>query len=117
MSLNFGLEDYDVLDIKKRFKLYRTFVYENGGLETNKKCPIDKEIVKKERARDYELSRMEIFRYRTRYFTEGAIIGSKEFVSSGFERFKKLIKCKGKRQPRKIAGIDGIYSFRLLKGQ
>ena len=42
--------------------------------------------------REFELSRSDRFRYRTRYFTDSGIIGSKEFVFSNYQRFKHLFK-------------------------
>ena len=42
---------------------------------------IGDKILKKERNREFELSRSDRFRYRTRYFTDSGIIGSKEFVA------------------------------------
>jgi hypothetical protein len=39
-------------------------------------------ILEKERSRDFELSRSDRFRYRTRYFTDSGIIRSKEFVAA-----------------------------------
>jgi hypothetical protein len=37
------------------------------------------------------------FRYRTRYFTDSGIIGSKEFVSINYQRFKNLFESTNKR--------------------
>jgi hypothetical protein len=42
--------------------------------------------VAKERKREFEISRISRFRYRTRYFTKSAIIGSKEFVAARHRR-------------------------------
>ena len=49
---------------------------------------IGDKILEKERNRGFELSRNDRFRYRTRYFTDSGIIGSKEFVSKTYMRFK-----------------------------
>jgi hypothetical protein len=45
-------------------------------------------IIEKERKREFQLSRSDRFRYRTRYFTDSGVIGSKEFVSKTYIRFK-----------------------------
>jgi len=42
---------------------------------------IDDKVVAKVRKKDFEIIRISRFRYRTRYFTDSGIIGSKEFVS------------------------------------
>jgi len=39
---------------------------------------IGDKILEKERNREFEISRNDRFRYRTRYFTDSGIIGSKE---------------------------------------
>jgi hypothetical protein len=38
-------------------------------------------LLEMERNRGFELGRSDRFRYRTRYFTDSGIIGSKEFVA------------------------------------
>jgi REP element-mobilizing transposase RayT len=54
------------------------------------------------------------FRYRTRYFTDSGIIGSKEFVSSKYQRFKHLFHSKHEKKPKPIKGLGGIYSLKRL---
>jgi hypothetical protein len=58
---------------------------------------IGDKILKKERNREFELSRNDRFRYRTRYLTDSGIIGSKEFVSINYQRFKHLFHSKHKK--------------------
>jgi hypothetical protein len=58
--------------------------YEAGAISRPDKMQakvIDDEVVAKERKKDFEISRINRFRYRTRYFTDSGIIGSKEFVA------------------------------------
>jgi len=69
---------------------------------------------KKERKKDFELSRSDRFNYRTRYFTDSGIIGSKEFVSDNYRRFKDLFMSKNEKIPRPVAGLDGIFSLKRL---
>jgi len=54
------------------------------------------------------------FRYRTRYLTDSGIIGSKEFVSANYQRFKNLFESKHEKKPKPIKGLDGIYSLKRL---
>ncbi|CAB1078123.1 hypothetical protein JY97_16640 [Alkalispirochaeta odontotermitis] len=54
------------------------------------------------------------FKYRTRYFTDSGIIGSKEFVSTHYQRFKTLLKSKHEKKPESIKGLKGIYSLKRL---
>jgi len=68
----------------------------------------------KERDNDFELKRFQRFRYRTRYFTDSGIIGTKKFVSSNYHRFKDLFMSKKDKVPKPVAGLDGIYSLKRL---
>jgi hypothetical protein len=53
-------------------------------------------------------------RYRTRYFTDSGIIGSKEFVSAHYQRFKHLFATKNEKIPTPVKGLCGIYSLKRL---
>ncbi len=75
---------------------------------------IKDKVLEKERKRDFELSRNDRFRYRTRYFTDSGIIGSKEFVSINYQRFKDVFMSKREKIPRRVAGLEGVYSLKRL---
>jgi hypothetical protein len=51
---------------------------------------IDQKVVEKERKKDYEITRIDRFQHRTRYFSDSGIIGSKEFVYKNYLKFKDL---------------------------
>jgi hypothetical protein len=53
-------------------------------------------------------------RYRTRYFADSGIIGSKELVSINYQRFKHLFYSKDDKKPRSIKGLEGLYSLKRL---
>ena len=117
LSLDFGLKEFGVLDPEERLKSYRRYVYEAGAVnrpEKGKTKVIDDKILEKERNREFELSRSDRFRYRTRYFTDSGIIGSKEFVSENYRRFKGVFMSKREKIPRPVAGLDGVYSLKRL---
>ena len=63
---------------------------------------------------NYEIKRIDRFRYRTRYFTDSGIIGTKEFVSINYQRFKGVFMSKREKIPRLVSGLDGIYSLKRL---
>ena len=69
-------------------------------------------ILEREHKREFELSRSDRFRYRTRYFTDSGIIGSKEFVSTNYQRFKHLFYSKHEKKPKPIKGLEGMYSLK-----
>ncbi len=117
LSLDFGLAEFGVLDAGDCLRRYRRFVYEAGGLERPDKPQagvIDQEIVETERKKDFNLTRTQRFLYRTRYFSDSGIIGSKEFVAANYQRFKDLFACKHEKQPKAIKGLAGIYSMKRL---
>ena len=108
LSLNFGLAYVKTNNAEKRLRRYREFVYRKGGLEI-----LDNDIVKKEEERDFEISTSEQFLYKTRYFTDSGIIGSKEFVKKYYDRFKSLFTSQDK-EPKVVKGLNGIYSLKRL---
>jgi len=42
-------------------------------------------VMAKERKKEFEISRIIRFRFRTRYFTDSGIIGSKKFVVANYQ--------------------------------
>jgi len=97
---------------------YRRYVYEAGalkGADGKSSSTIDEEILEKERNTDFQVSRLRRFRYRTRYFSDYGIIGSKEFVSTNYRRFKHIFQSKHEKKPKPIKGLDGMYSLKRLK--
>ena len=102
---------------KERIRRYRRYVYEAGALNRPDKMQakvIDDKVITKERKKEFEISRTNRFRYRTRYFTDSGIIGSKEFVAENYQRFKHLIYSNHEKKPKPVKGLDGIYSLKRL---
>ena len=117
LSLDFGLKEFGVLHAEERLKRYRRYVYEAGAVNRSEKLVagvIDNSVLEKERKNDFELKRIQRFRYRTRYFTDSGIIGTKEFVSANYGKFKDLFMSKKDKIPKPVAGLDGIYSLKRL---
>ena len=117
LSTDFGLKEFNVKSKKERIRRYRRYVYEAGAVnqpEKGKTKAIDGKVLEKERNREFELSRISRFRYRTRYFTDAGIIGSKQFVSENYQRFKHLFYSKHEKKPKAVKGLDGMYSLKRL---
>ena len=114
LSLEFGLSDWGDLEPKEAVRKYREFIYETGAEDAGKGAAMDRRIVERERRRKYRVSRRDRFLYRSRYFTDSGIIGSKEFVGEVFERVKHLLGSKGRRRFTSVGGIDGVYSMKRL---
>ncbi len=55
-------------------------------------------------------------RKQHRYFQDAGILGSREFVTKYYRRFKNYFTCKNEKIPQKIKGLDGIYSMKRLAG-
>ncbi|MCP4666525.1 MAG: hypothetical protein GY849_09160 [Deltaproteobacteria bacterium] len=104
LSLDFGLREFGVKKKGDRLRYYRKFVYEKGGIDS----------IEKELKRGFELKEIDRFRYRTRYFTDSGIIGSKEFVSGMYMQFKGYFASKHKKKPKAVQGLDGIFSLKRL---
>jgi hypothetical protein len=88
LSTDFGLKEFNVKSKKERIKRYRRYVYEAGAINRSDQMQakvIDDKVVAKERKKEFEISRIRRFRYRTRYFTDSGIIGSKEFVALNYQ--------------------------------
>ncbi len=113
LSTDFGLKEFGVLSAEKRLRRYRKYVYEKGGIEVEGKGAIKPKFLEQERRRGYKISPWERFRYRTRYFTDAGILGSKEFVKKWYEAFRKYFRSKDKR-PQLVPGLAEIYSLKRL---
>jgi REP element-mobilizing transposase RayT len=114
LSLDFGLNEPGPLDNADRLRRYRKYVYEIGELETLHGARIAPETVEKERRKGYTLTRKDRFLFRSRYFTDSAVIGSREFVLENFQRFRAALNITNDRQPKRITGLDGVYSLKRL---
>jgi len=114
LSLDFGLNEPGQIYPAERLSRYRQYVYEVGELENGHGVHIAPETAEKERRRGYTLTRKDRFLYRSRYFTDSAVIGSREFVLESFHRFSKVLNISKDRQPKRISGLQGMYSFKRL---
>ena len=133
LSTDFGLQEFNVKSEKERVRRYRRYVYEAGavnrpekGKTPEKYAPLSQvnstgqakvisdRILERERKQEFELSRSDRFRYRTRYFTDSGVIGSKEFVSKIYMRFKHVFNSKNDKTPKAIKGLSGVYSLKRL---
>jgi hypothetical protein len=117
LSTDFGQKEFNVKSEKERIRRYRRYVYEAGAVnrpEKGKTKVIGDRILESERRREFELSRSDRFRYRTRYFTDSGVIGSKEFVSKTYMRFKHHFNSKNEKKPKPVKGLSGVYSLKRL---
>jgi putative transposase len=117
LSTDFGLQEFNVKSEKERVRRYRRYMYHAGSIDRPDKGKvkvIDPRILKKEKRNDFKVTRASRLRYRTRYFTDSGIIGSREFVTRHYQQFKHHFQSKNEKVPKPIQGLSGIYSLKRL---
>ncbi len=114
LALEFGVEQLNRLTFKERLTAYREFVYEIGSLVSKKGKSIEPEILEKQRAKGFKISGLDCLKYRTRYFTDSAVIGSKKYVSETYQQFSDLFNHRKEKKPTPIRGMETVYSLRRL---
>jgi REP element-mobilizing transposase RayT len=114
LSTDFGLRHFADLSDEDRLRYYRKFVYEVGSLPSEKGARISDAVLEEEERADFRLSGMNRFLYRTRYFTDSGVIGTKEFVARCACLFEGHFACRHPKKPRPISGLQGVYSLKRL---
>ena len=95
------------MDTAERLRRYRRFLYEKGVRNTEKGAKLNEKTVKKERERNDKLTKTDRFAYRTRYFSDSGIIGTRRFVSDTYDRFFTSFTAKTKRSPSAYPASTG----------
>ena len=97
--MDFALREFGVMDEKERLSHYRGFAYEKGGITRQGG----------ERGTGIELKAVECFRYRTRYFTDSGIIGTRDFVEKVYRQFKDHFSARHEKRPKGISLIIMVF--------
>ena len=114
LSLDFGLKAFGVRDDTDRPYYYRKFVYEKGAISSGKGAVIGPNLFDQERKKGFSTGAKDRFRYRTRYFTDSGIIGTKEFVTRWYLKFKGHFSSRREKRPLAVVGFNEIYSLKRL---
>jgi len=117
LSTDFGMKEFGIKNKKERIRRYRQYVYEAGAVDHPEKRQvkvIEKKIIEKERKKRFEITRVDRFQSRSRYFTDSGIIGSKDFVFSTYMQFKNLFQSVHEKRPNPVKGLNGIFSLKRL---
>ena len=101
LSTDFGLSSYGGMSETEKLTDYREFLYEKGAIETVNGMSINEAVIKKERDKDYKLTSVDRFRFKTRYFTDSGIIGTKSFVSHYYEVFKGCFNTRNEKSQKR----------------
>ena len=104
LSLDFGLKEFGILSAEDRFRRYRYFVYEKGSIKMDHGSQV----------KSGKMSGVDRFLFRTRYFSDSGIIGSKVFVDQVYQQFKDHFLSKHEKRPKTIKGLEGVYSLKRL---
>ena len=115
------LKEFNITSEREQVRLYRKYVYETGAIPLSDKShskdkhrSISATTLTEERKRNFEISRADRFLYRTRYFTDSGIIGSREFVAGTYRQFKHLFQCRHEKKPKPVKGLEGVFSLKRL---
>jgi len=87
---------------------------EKGSKKDGQGGQINSETLHTERNRYFKLSKTDRFAYRTWYFSDSGIIGTREFVKKNYQRFKHIFLSKNEKIPKRISGLDGVYFLKRL---
>jgi hypothetical protein len=113
LSMDFGLKEFGVRNEKERLAIYREFVYKKGEIDSYKGIDTHRSV-ESEGTKALKIRSVDRFRYRTRYFTDSGIIGTKAYVSRLYSVFKANFFSKSEKKPKFIQGLEGIYSLKRL---
>lgn len=111
LCTEFGLEEWDIPGSDK-LTLYREYLFETGALDTEAGKPVDPRVLAAERKRGYEITPLMRLIYTCRYYAQGAILGSREYVLKQAKRFG--ITTKNALNPPKIEGMPAIFAIKKL---
>ena len=117
LSLDFGLKEFGVLSTTDRLREYRRYLYKASAISRSdgrSTVTIDSKVVEKERKNNFQITRLNRFRCRTRYFSDSGIIGTKAYVARLYGQFQDHFQSKHPKKPKLIQGLDGVYSLKRL---
>jgi len=110
----------DTKDRKWAQQEYRKLLYLYGASQNRKShLSIDSEKVKRVVEADGKVSLAELLRLRVRYFSDGLVLGSREFVEQYFHEHRNLFGAKRKTGARPMLGFkdSGLAVIRDLRKQ
>ncbi len=112
LSMRYDYEDWKNVGQDELLAKYEDFVAATGALDPEYASAAGGATDKRTGSED--ITRADRFRKRTRYFTDSGFIGSKTFVLKNIARFAGDYDFNANRQPKKVKGLEEIYSLRRL---
>jgi putative transposase len=106
--------------LERSLELYRSHLYPQGDARKKEGVPDGEEFSKpgalKSLAKKKKLPWDEYLRCRVRYFTDGTVYGSKEFVEEVFRNERGRFGVKRKTGASRMKGVDGkVFALRNLR--
>ncbi|VFQ44776.1 transposase [Desulfoluna butyratoxydans] len=114
LSTDLGMPYFGVNDAATQLRTYREYLYHIGAIEKRGKVKISKRVLDEETVEGFDMNRLRRLRYKSRYFTDSGIIGSRAFVEARYETFKDLFGSAREKIPKRVKGIEGMYSLKRL---
>ena len=107
----------EIDDWKQAAGEYRMMIFGKGAEPKVHAAEISEQKMKKVMKAGGQLPRVVLLRCRVRYFSDGAILGSKAFVREVFEGQREVFNQRRRRFGRALPGADwqGLVSFRDLR--
>ena len=76
--------------------------------------PLAPQLIDREAKKGFALTPVNRLLYRTRYFTDSGVIGTKAFVTRCSQLFEHHFTSRHAKRPRPIAGLPGVYALKRL---
>ena len=99
---------------EKASEVYRGYFIEKGAAQNHRKKGFSGDYANQELRSGGHLTQKEILRTRVKYFTEGLVIGSKEFLDEFLENHRDVLGSRRKSSGTKIKGIN-LFSYRKVE--
>ncbi|VFQ45649.1 transposase [Desulfoluna butyratoxydans] len=114
LSSELGTPEFGGADPATQVGSYREFLYHMGAIEKRGKANISQKILGKETSKGFKLPQAARLMYKSRYFTDSGIIGSRAFVETTYGLFKGRYQTRREKIPEAVEGIEGLFSLKRL---
>jgi hypothetical protein len=114
LSCDFGIEEYNRLSYDEKIKRYRMFLYEKGSKYSKKGPAIDPVIVAKEMVSGNDNLQIDRFHKKTKHFTGGWAIGTKDFIECCAKTFKNHFISQKVKKPHPVKDLPGIFTLKRI---
>ncbi|MDR2463399.1 MAG: transposase [Verrucomicrobiales bacterium] len=111
LTMMFGQKEW-----KAAHDYYRRLLFDSGGKKKNNLASLSAARVKKVLAAQGSLSAAELLRCRVNYFTNGAVLGGKAFVTEQLQRYRQFIGSRKKTPPRMLPNLTVSGELAVLRG-